>query len=99
MQHDFFLLKSRNLIKKFSFSLITLLVIFIGCLWCLLSVGDMVFEDKSQVFDEHVFSLIHPYINTDATKLAYGISFFGSSAFLLPAYIMLITFLLFVKKL
>ena len=59
----------------------------------------MVFEDKSLVFDERVFSVIHPYTNTGATRLALAITFFGSSAFLLPAYIILIAFLLFIKKL
>ncbi|MEP6712516.1 MAG: phosphatase PAP2 family protein [Ferruginibacter sp.] len=85
-------------VKKFSLSLVLLILIFIGCLWALLLVADMVFEDKNLSFDEHIFALIHPYINGTNTVIIEVITFLGSQNFLLPANILLILFFLFIKK-
>lgn len=88
----------KTLVKRFSLSLVLLILIFIGCLWALLLVADMVFEDKNLSFDEHIFALIHPYINATNTTIIEVITFLGSQNFLLPANILLILFFLFIKK-
>ena len=92
-------LRIKRLLKKLSLSLILLIFVFVVCLWCLLLVADMVFEDKNLSFDEHIFLLIRPYINATNTGIAEVITFFGSSYFLLPAYILIILFFIFIKKL
>ncbi len=87
-----------EIIKKISLSLSLLLLIFVFCLACLFALADMVFEDRNLFFDEKVFSLIHPHINTFNTGLFSAITFFGSVTFLLPANLLLICWFLFFKK-
>ena len=60
--------------------------------------ADMVFEDKNLSFDDHVFTLILPYINAVNTSIMEAITFLGSVQFLLPANILVILFVLFIKK-
>ena len=91
-------LSIKGLLKKISLSLALLILIFIGCLWSLLLVADMVFEDKNLAFDEHIFALLHPHITTINTAIIKVITFMGSQNFLLPANIFLILFFLFIKK-
>ena len=88
----------QGVLKKFSLSLVLLILIFIGCLWGLLLVSDMVFEDKNLSFDEHIFALIHPYVNATNTGIIEVITFLGSQNFLLPANIFLVAYFLFIKK-
>lgn len=75
-----------------------MVAIFIVCLLLLFKVADMVFEDKSIVFDTRVFAMIAPYITTSNTRLAEIITFFGSPMFLLPANILLVGIFLFIKQ-
>lgn len=65
---------------------------------CLYAVADMVFEDNNPSFDRHVFTSILPYINAANTGMMQVITFFGSAQFLIPANILLILFVLFIKK-
>ena len=65
---------------------------------CLYAVADMVFEDNNPSFDRHVFTSILPYINAANTGMMQVITFFGSAQFLVPANILLILFVLFIKK-
>jgi membrane-associated phospholipid phosphatase len=99
MQEGFnFFLMIKDLLKKLSLSLALLIFIFVVCVWCLLGVADMVFEDKNLSFDELIFSLILPYINAANTGIMEAITFLGSPGFLLPANILLILFFIFIKK-
>jgi undecaprenyl-diphosphatase len=85
-------------LKKLSFEVILLTIIFILCLVLLFNVADMVFEDKSTAFDEHVFALLQPYINDSNTRFMEFITFFGSPMFLFPANTLLAGIFLFIKK-
>ena len=85
-------------LKKLSFEVVLLAVIFFICLWVLFLVADMVFEDKDTRFDERVFSLINTYTNSGNTSVMQLITFFGSHYFLLPANIILAGIFLFIKK-
>ena len=85
-------------LKKLSVELLILLAIFLACLWILLIVADMVFEDKNFSFDQHIFELIQPYISDGHTRLMQFITFFGSAYFLLPANILLAGTFLFIKN-
>jgi membrane-associated phospholipid phosphatase len=91
-------LNTQSVVKKFSLSLILLIVIFIGCLICLFAVADMVFEDKSVAFDDHIFALIQPHITHTRTVIIEVFTFLGSQNFLLPGNILLIAYFLFIKK-
>ena len=79
-------------------SLALLIIVFVICLAGLFAIADMIFEDKNLLFDEHIFSIIKPYINPFNTAIFKVITFFGSFAFLLPANLLLILFFLLVKK-
>lgn len=85
-------LRIKTLLEKLTLSLVLLTGVFVICLGGLLAVADMVFEDKNQSFDEHVFSLILPFINATNTGIMEAITFFGSTAFLILANILLILF-------
>lgn len=84
--------------KKLSLSVLIMIALFFVCLWGLFKVVDIVFEDKSLVFDMHVFDLIAPYVNDTNTRIIEVITFLGSQNFLLPANIILILYFLFGKE-
>ncbi len=87
-----------SFLKKFSFSFFILILLFLSCLVVLFIVADMIFEDKSLSFDEHVFSIIGNYVSPALTKFMLLITFFGSQQFLLPANIFLMLYFFFVKR-
>lgn len=58
---------------------------------------EMVLENETQL-DQTVFAHLRSITNPSMTKLMVGITFFGSSYFLFPAYIVLILFFLLLKK-
>src|SRR4051812_33632291 len=76
-------------IEKLTFEIVLLALLFMGCLWILFLLADMVFEDKNMHFDEHIFALIVPYTNASTTAVIQFITFFGSPAFLTIANILL----------
>ena len=84
-------------LKKLSLEILVLAFLFFICLWVLLTVANMVFADKNTSFDEHIFTLIHPYINSRNTAILKFITFFGSHYFLLPANLLLAAVFLFYK--
>ena len=88
----------KKFVGKISLSFVLLIVLFGACLVGLYAVADMVFEDKSPVFDSMVFSRIAPYYNARNNTIMQAITFFGSHNFLLPANILLILVTFFVKK-
>ncbi|MEO7524075.1 MAG: phosphatase PAP2 family protein [Ferruginibacter sp.] len=77
---------------------IVLVIVFIACLYALFAIADMVFEDQSTVFDDHIFALIQPFRNSSGIRLMEIITFFGSAKFLLPANILLAGTFLFIKR-
>ncbi|WP_301924148.1 phosphatase PAP2 family protein [Ferruginibacter sp.] len=91
-------LRIKNFFEEVSLSLVLLIFIFVVCMLCLYAVADMVFEDNNPSFDRHVFTSILPYINAANTGMMQVITFFGSAQFLVPANILLILFVLFIKK-
>ena len=95
----YLVLRIKILLEKLTLSLVLFTGVFVICFAGLVALSDMVFEDKNQSFDEHIFSTIRPFINDANTGIMEAITFFGSPAFLIPANILLILFFLFVKKL
>ncbi len=72
--------------------------IFATCLLVLYQMADMVFEDKDTAFDDHIFAFIAPYINAGNTAFMQAVTFFGSAQFLLPASVLLIVYVRWIKK-
>lgn len=96
--HKPLLSQSRKLFGKISLSVFILIVLFVACLIGLYAIVDMVFEDKSYLFDEAVFASIASRHNDLTTSIMQGITFFGSQYFLLPANIILILVVFFKEK-
>ena len=84
--------------KKLSLSVLIMIGLFLLCLWGLFTMADMVFEDKSLMFDEHVFDLIKPWVSQTHTNIMLLITFLGSQNFLLPANILLILYFLLIRE-
>lgn len=89
---------TNSFLKKFSVSFILLVLLFSTCIIILFFVADMVFEDKSLIFDEHVFSFLKQFVSPPLTGFMLIITFFGSQQFLLPANILLILYFFLIKK-
>lgn len=85
-------------LKKLSLELVLLITLFIVCLFVLLYMADIVFYEKSAVFDDYIFSLFQPCVNSSNTKIMSVVTFFGSVQFLLPANILLSALFLFTKS-
>lgn len=90
--------QNKSFFKKLSLSVLLMIAIFLVCLWGLFKVADIVFEDKSMVFDQKVFDWIRPMVSSMNTKIMLVITFLGSQNFLLPANILLILYYLFIKE-
>ena len=75
-----------------------MIALFTLCLGGLFILTDMIFEDKSLFFDEKVFDLIKPFVNTTDTFILKVITFLGSQNFLLPANLFLIGYYYFFRK-
>jgi len=88
----------KRFLRNLTFSFVILIILFLLCLWGLLAVADMIFEDKNFAFDQHVFLVIQPYVNSSMTRFMQFITFFGSQNFLLPANLLLIFIFFIVKK-
>jgi membrane-associated phospholipid phosphatase len=86
-----------SFLKKLSLSVLLMVALFIFCLWGLFIVADMIFEDKNLSFDENVFNLIKPWVNSTHTSIMQVITFIGSQNFLLPANIILICYYIFYR--
>ena len=85
--------------KKLFANLGVLLLVFIACLWILLALADMVFDENNTHFDEAVFASVTPYYNSTLTSIFEFITFFGSHYFLLPANLLLVIFFISATKL
>ncbi|MFZ1529728.1 MAG: phosphatase PAP2 family protein [Ferruginibacter sp.] len=84
--------------KKLFANFGVLLLVFIACLWILLALADMIFEDNNTRFDETVFASIAPYYNSKLSNFFEFITFFGSHYFLLPANLLLVIIFISEKK-
>jgi len=82
---------------------LSLRLLFVGGIFLLamlvfgLIADEMVLENENHL-DQVVFVHLRNITNPAMTKLMVAITFFGSSYFLLPAYLLLIVYFLFLKK-
>ena len=84
--------------KSVSLRLLFVAGIFLLALFVFGFIADeMVLENENRL-DQVVFAHLRSITNPSMTKLMVGITFFGSSYFLLPAYLLLILYFLFWKK-
>jgi len=58
----------------------------------------MVFRERKEDFDEHVFNFLAKYVSSINTNVMSTFSFLGNHFFLIPANIILICYFLFIRK-
>jgi len=74
------------------------LVLFLFVLIVFVAITDEIVLEHENGFDQNISQAISSLVNPFATRLMEVFTFFGSSAFLLPAYIVMIIFYLLRKK-
>lgn len=82
----------------FTAQLIIAIVLFIITLTAFVAITDEIVLERESKFDTTIFSAVSKIDSPDTTRFFTAITFFGSRAFLLPAYIILILILLRKKK-
>lgn len=85
-------------IKGISLRLIVVIFLFLLALGFFYIITDEAVLENESGFDTIVFQKLSPLTSPAVTRLMTGITFFGSSYFLLPAYIILTAYYLFFKK-
>jgi undecaprenyl-diphosphatase len=84
--------------KGFSLRLLLVIVIFLFSLAVFAFIADEMVLENENAIDSLVFQKIDHFATPGVTKLMVFITFFGSNYFLLPAYILLVTYFLLFKK-
>ncbi len=85
-------------IKGVSLRLLVVILLFILALSAFyLITNEAVLENDNQL-DQFVFQNISTIVSPSLTRVMIAVTFFGSSYFLLPAYILLTAYYLFLKK-
>ena len=74
------------------------LVLFLVILFVFVAITDEIVLENENGFDQNISQAISSLVNPFATRLMEVFTFFGSSAFLLPAYVVMIIFYLSRKK-
>ena len=84
--------------KKFSISLLIILILFSIILYVFWQITDEIVLEKEFGFDDEIHKFLagtrHPFL----TRIMLFFTFFGSRDFLLPAYIILVAYYWFYKK-
>lgn len=81
-----------------SVELLFVLTAFFTALIVFIFIARMIFFEKRNDLDNNVFTYLEKHINTVNTGIMQAFSFFGSHYFLIPANLILVAFLLVVKK-
>jgi membrane-associated phospholipid phosphatase len=90
--------RETKLLKLVPLEIIILSLIFLLALFTFsLIIHEAVFEQED-VFDENVFLFFSTHSSQELIKIMERITFFGSTTFLFPAYVLLIGWLLFKKR-
>jgi membrane-associated phospholipid phosphatase len=85
-------------IKLFSLEIFVLLAIFAIALTAFITIARMVFEGKTQNFDNRALVFIAGYVTNVNTNVMQSFTFLGTHLFLIPANLLLTAWFLFLKK-
>lgn len=84
--------------KGFTLGLILAIGLFLVAVFIFWLITDEIVLEKEGGFDDVVFKMLAQYTNSATTHVMLLFTFFGSTKFLLPAYILLAAFFLFYKR-
>jgi membrane-associated phospholipid phosphatase len=85
-------------IKLFSTEIFVLVGIFTVALVVFITIAKMVFEGKTQNFDNRSLVFIAGYVTNINTNVMQSFTFLGTHTFLIPANLLLTAWFLFIKK-
>ena len=84
-------------VKLISLKLAVVIGLFLLTLFLFLRIADEVVLEHENAFDDRVFKLIAGYTSPFATRIMLFFTFFGSTYFQFPAWILLTAYYLFIK--
>ena len=87
--------KAQKSINSLSFKLVAAILLFLISLGIFSVIADEIVIEKEDWFDSRMFSFLKAHSSPDEIQLFNFFTFFGSSTFLFPAYILFIAFLLY----
>jgi undecaprenyl-diphosphatase len=93
--------KKKNIshkIRGISLRVLVIALIFIIALFSFALIANEIVVEKENGFDRYIFGKMAALTSPAMTSLALFFTFFGSQTFLLPAYIIVILFFIFLKK-
>ena len=85
-------------IAEISFKTIVVLALFVLSLLVFAFLADEIVLKKQDLFDTRIFSFLTPYSSPAFIEFMKALSFFGSSYFLFPAYVVIVAWLLWKRK-
>jgi membrane-associated phospholipid phosphatase len=90
--------KTYAAIALLSIELLIVFALFISSFIVFLFIADEVVLDHKEAFDARVFSLISVYVTDLNTQIMQFFTFLGTSQFMIPANILLVSYFAFIKK-
>jgi undecaprenyl-diphosphatase len=84
--------------KGITLGLLMAIILFLLTVFIFWRITDEIVLDQESTFDVAVFKMLSQYITPGTTNVMLLFTFFGSTKFLLPAYILLAAFFLFYKR-
>lgn len=87
-----------GLFGTISLQVLLIALLFIAALFLFSYIAHEAVYENERVFDDEVFAFLAKYSTANVAKVMEVFTFFGSSTFLLPAYIILVTGLLIYKR-
>ncbi len=85
-------------IKLFSLEIFVLIGVFTVSLTIFITIARLVFEGRTQNFDNKALEFIAGYVTNVGTNVMQLFSFLGTHTFLIPANLLLTAWFLFIKK-
>ena len=89
--------KIKDLLKRITLEVFAVTFLFIAALALFAYIADEIVLENNNVFDTEVMNYVHHHETPLLIQIMKVVTFFGSSQFLLPAYILLIVFYI-IKK-
>jgi undecaprenyl-diphosphatase len=88
----------KGLLPLLSLKFLLLSVLFLTALLAFAFIAHQAVFEKEDLFDQQVFDFLALYTTTEIINIMRSMSFFGSSAFLFPAYAIICAYFLFKRQ-
>ena len=88
----------KSLLPVLSVKLVLISLLFIAAVFTFALIAHEAVLEKEDVFDRRILEILSAYTTTGLVNVMLTLTFFGSSNFLFPAYVVLVLYLLIVRK-